>query len=107
MSVTLVDPPTGREWQQRLGDSYNDGLFPTLTWLSPLNRRQTFLRIADKQTNAPGSEWLVPREVISRAQLRIQPVVEEGCANVEYSFEVPDLRNWEVKDGMGFRISTR
>jgi hypothetical protein len=90
--VTLRDPATGREWKQGLGDAANFRSFPAFAWLSPLERRQTFLQIVDSDSSKPGDRWLVPRSVLDRSQMTIQPTIIEGCANVSYSFTVPNLQ---------------
>jgi hypothetical protein len=92
--VTLIDPETGREWRQGLGDSANFRMIPAMDWLSPLQRRQTFLQVVDNDTKLAGDRWLVPRHVLARSTIRIEPAVKAGCANVEYSFELPDIRKW-------------
>jgi hypothetical protein len=101
VAVTLVDPQTGREWRQRLGDSYTPHMVPAIHWLSPLNRRQTYLQIVEKESQLPGDRWLVPRSVLRRARIHIVPAVEEGCANVSYSFDVPNIREWQHSSGGG------
>jgi hypothetical protein len=88
---------TGREWRQRLGDSAAMSM-TTIAWLSPLNRRQTFLHTVQKESALPGDRWLVPREVLERSQIHIEPWTSEGCAQVNYAFDVPNLREWEVRD---------
>jgi hypothetical protein len=94
--VVLVDSQTGREWKwkHRLGDSYNVRPIPAMDWLSPLQRRQTFFHIVENESNRAGDRWLVPASVVPRSQIRIEPSVADGCANVAYSLEVPDLRPW-------------
>jgi hypothetical protein len=92
--VTLIDPETGREWRQGLGDSANFRMIPAMDWLSPLQRRQTFLQVVDNDTKLAGDRWLVPRHVLARSTIRIEPAVKAGCANVAYSFELPDIRKW-------------
>ena len=94
--VVLTDRQSGREWKQRLGDSRRFRPFPAIDWLSPLHRRQTSFRLVDAESNHPGSHWLVPASALTRSQLRIEPAIAEGCANVAYSFEVADLRQWVV-----------
>jgi hypothetical protein len=95
--VILVDPANKRDWKQGLGDSVS-GFMPKFTWLSPLERRQTFLHIAEQDSRLPGERGMVPRDVLKRAQIRIETAVPQGCANVDYSFEVRDLTRWQASD---------
>ena len=94
--VILAESGTAREWSQMLMDSARAQPVPALSWLSPLWRRQTSFPITEVEPTAPTSRWLVPRNALSRAQIRIQPVVHQGCSNVTYAFDVPDLRKWVV-----------
>lgn len=95
--VQLLDSETGRVWMHMLGDSANMPLIPAVNWLSPLRRRQAFFQVTEENSKLPGSEWLVPANAISRLTVRFQPAVQEGCNAVDYSFEVPDLRQWMLR----------
>ncbi len=95
--ITLLDTQTDRDRRQRLGDSFTGQVLPSITWLSPLQRRQTFYQIVDRVLPGSQDRWLVPREALGRAQVRIEPTVVEGCSVVDYSFEVPDVRAWIVR----------
>ncbi len=90
--VVLQDPATGREWKQALGDSGRVLPYPSLAWLSPLQRRQTFLRVVEHDSARSDDRWLVPRAVLERARVSIYPTVAEGCENVSYSFTVANLQ---------------
>jgi hypothetical protein len=103
LQVRMEDPETGREWRQRLGDSAAMAM-TTIAWLSPLNRRQTFLHTVQKESALPDDRWLVPREVLERSQIHIEPWTSEGCAQVNYAFDVPNLREWEVRDARFWQI---
>jgi hypothetical protein len=94
--VVLKDPQTGNERVQVLGDSYRGRAIPVLDWLSPIQRRQTFFHLVEADSGRPGDRWLVPASALPRSRLRIEPAVAEGCANVEYAFDVDDLRKWIV-----------
>ena len=53
--------------------------------------------MVEQELAIPGDRWLVPRHSLERSQIRIEPAVGEGCTNVAYSFEVPDIRTWVVQ----------
>ena len=88
--VTLLDPKTGREWTNGAASVYSSGVSPRITWLSPLNHRDTiFLLATEEQYQHMGSRWLVPQEVLATAQLEIVPEPLTGYAIVEY--ELPGI----------------
>jgi hypothetical protein len=99
--IRLRDPASGREWRQRLGDSLTDVRYPRQTWLSPLERRQTFFHIVPEEPVAPGSSWVVPRQALARAQLQMTGGRESGCAVVDYSLENVDLNRWRMQPPPG------
>jgi len=88
--VRLVEPVAGTEWNQRLGDSMPNLYYPTRTWLSPLDRRQTFFHITDMPNPQAGSRWLVPRDALPAARLVVFPERAGGCRALTY--EMADLR---------------
>jgi hypothetical protein len=88
--VTLLDPKTGREWRNGGGFASSYGVYPRITWLSPLNHRDTYFQLAtEEQYQHMGSRWLVPQEVLATAQLEIVPEPLTGYAIVEY--ELPGI----------------
>jgi hypothetical protein len=88
--VTLVDPNTGREWRNSIGYSGSSILYPSITWLSPLNHRVThFTLTTEEQYEHFGGQWRVPQEALATAQLEIVPEPVTGYAIVEY--ELPGI----------------
>ena len=81
--VRLWDPQSGREWNQFLGDSAPYSTGPRSTWLSVLDRRQTFFRLTD-HAEQPGSQWLVPRGILPSAKIGITPEIATGYRVVSY-----------------------
>jgi hypothetical protein len=96
--VRLVDPVTGRDWKVGLGEAASYQFMPSLVWLSPLNRRQAFLQIVDRETQLLGDRWLVPRPVFNRARIHIQPLTQLGCSTIRYGFDIANIRQWEVRE---------
>lgn len=92
--VIMKDPETGREWQQGLGDSGRVLPYPSFTWLSPVRRLQTFLRVVESDSGRPDDRWLVPRAMLDRARIFIHPTIAQGCKNVSYSFTVANLQEY-------------
>ena len=85
--VTLQHPDTRREWHQGLGDASTVVPYPRSTWLSPLNRRDTFFPLRSEDRDAPrGSQWMVPQTVLSTARLELVPEPVTGRAIVEYEW---------------------
>jgi hypothetical protein len=95
--VRLIDPNTRREWAGSLGDSVTPMPYPRLTWLSPINRRSTFFHLTTEDVSAhEGSRWLVPEEVVARAELEITPQLTIGCRLVNYEFSGVLLSRFQV-----------
>ena len=86
-SVVLRDMASGREWRERLNSSVTYSPGPRETWLSPLNRAQTFFRLAGGPATAPGSRWLVPRETLESARIAITPEIATGHALARFEFD--------------------
>lgn len=95
--VTLVDTQTGTAWNQILGDSMPHLPYPTRTWLSPIQRRQTFFHLVEGRPQGEGSKWLAPRGVLPSARVAFVPEEMTGCFVVSYAFK--DLRLSEFTIG--------
>jgi hypothetical protein len=93
--VRLWDPETGQDWQGHLGDSSTYFPGPRQDWLSPLNRRQKFFRLAT-DPSGPGSQWLVPRDVVPRARIAITPEETTGYSIMTYDLEDVRLSDYVV-----------
>ena len=64
--------------------------YPRITWLSPLNHKDTFFHLTDPETaGLQGSKWLVPQDVVANTQLEVSPERMEGCAVIGY--DLPDV----------------
>jgi hypothetical protein len=87
--LTLEGAP--REWVRTLGDSRTITTGPTVTWLSPLHRDQTFWHLASGPQGA-GDHWLVPRQLARAARLEITPQEVVGYAMAPYEFRDLQLR---------------
>jgi hypothetical protein len=88
--VKLVDPTTGQDWDDGLGAVGTWMAHPRSTWLSPLNRRDTFFHLTTEDVSRrEGSRWLVPRRAIGGARLALTPEHPTGCSIVTY--EMPDI----------------
>ncbi len=86
--VRLWQPKTGGEWKQHLGDSapYSPG--PRESFLSPLNRLQTFFHVVSNTPyNSPQNGWLVPREALENGKLAITPDVITGWATTHFELQ--------------------
>ena len=78
VKVRLVDLSTGRVWNQQLRDSMGFMSYPVRTWLSPLNRRQTFFHLVGEVRNEAEMSWLVPCSVLSSANVGFVPPREQA-----------------------------
>jgi hypothetical protein len=94
--VRLWHPDTGREWRQRLGDSAPNVAGPRGAWLSPLERRQTYFRLAINPQGS-GSQWEVPQSDVRTAKIAITPRIAMGSAVVHFQFDDVDLSAFAVK----------
>jgi hypothetical protein len=70
---------------------------PRLTWLSPVDRWQTSFQITDNPSNAPGSQWLIPRSALPNLEIVITPELITGYQIVDYRFPDLDLKDYVVK----------
>jgi hypothetical protein len=75
-----------------LGDGGNFLSYPALTWLSPLNRRQTFFHLREEL--GQDSTWLAPRMGISDAKVQLAPMELERCTIVSYELRDIVLREF-------------
>ncbi|HEY3836888.1 MAG TPA: hypothetical protein VGL72_09970 [Bryobacteraceae bacterium] len=92
--IRLWQPETGAEWKQHLGDSAPYASGPRETFLSPLNRLQTFFHlVSDPRDKSPGSRWLVPRDALANAKLAITPNAITAWATADL-----ELRNIRLRD---------
>jgi hypothetical protein len=93
--VTLLHPETGRNWRQGLGNASMAVGYPRNTWLSPLNRRNTFFQLTSEEDWVKGS-YLVPRETLSGAVLQVVPEPVTGRAIIEYEWSGVTLSKFVV-----------
>jgi len=87
--VSMVHPPSAREWRHRLADSTTFYDRPVVTWLSPLHRAQTVFHAVEKP-EGPGSQWQVPRDALTQAEIAVVAAWQTECMNLRY--ELRDLR---------------
>jgi hypothetical protein len=92
--IRLWQPETGAEWKHHLGDSAPYASGPRESWLSPLNRLQTFFHlVSDTRYNSPGNRWQVPREALANGKLAITPDIITAWATADL-----ELRNISLGD---------
>jgi hypothetical protein len=97
-TVRLWQADTGRDWSHHLGDSANYFSGPRQTWLSPLNRLQTFFQlVAESHTDLPGERWLVPRDALRNSKLAITPDFITGWSVVKFEMRDVNLRDYLLK----------
>lgn len=96
--VRLWQPETGGEWKQHLGDSAPNVSGPRETWLSPVNRLQTFFHVvADTREKLPGNRWLVPQGALANGKLAITPDAVTGWATADLEFRNVRLSDYVLK----------
>jgi hypothetical protein len=91
--LRLLDPVTGRDWREHLlrGSVYNlSG--PRDSWLSPLNRIDTYFHLTSQRVPQPplAIRYLIPYESLETDQLAITPYEVTGWAVVDFDF--PNIR---------------
>ena len=89
--VRLWDQASGTDWTAMLGDSGPVVPGPRYTWLSPLDRRQTFFQIAENP-HGEGGRWLVPLQAVGGAKIAITPELVLGRRIVRFDIRDVDLR---------------
>jgi len=82
--IALRDPVSGRQWNERLNSAMTYVPGPKETWLSPLNRAQTFFRIGG--TALPGDQWRVPQDMAERSLVEITPEIPAGRSMATFAF---------------------
>jgi hypothetical protein len=85
----LTDTSSNRHWDGRLGDAVSNVTYPRNTWLSPMNRGESFFHLTFQDANQPGSEWQVPAEVLDHCRIEIEPQPLTGKTVVAY--ELPNI----------------
>ena len=95
--VRLEDPASGRVWNQQLGDSMSNMVYPVRTWLSPLNRRQTFFHLIDESPTGAQTQWLVPRSLLSKAIVSFMPRHAVSCEIFKYQIQDVKLDNFVAR----------
>jgi hypothetical protein len=100
-TVVLRHPASGREWRAELGSFYGGfgmSYVPGAqrAWFSPLHRTQAFFRLNTHPHPAPGSDWMVPVEMLSSARVEITPRVHAGRTLVHFDFAGVDLATWLI-----------
>lgn len=89
--VRLSSPAAAQDWNQRLGDSAPGPPGPPGTWLSPLERRETYFYLTDRAVTRPS--YSVPRSALSGATLSFNFQKLTGRVIVDY-----ELQNLTTKD---------
>jgi hypothetical protein len=91
--VDFVEPGSGLRVRHGLGDSGTPALYPTGTWLSPVNRRNTFFHIVEGPLQID-DRWRVPRSALAGGKLEFAPQRSAGCSVVRIAFNSIDLRQY-------------
>jgi hypothetical protein len=84
--VRLTDISTDRHWDTGLGMSATNVSYPRYTWLSPMIRREGFFHFTRGDAVQPGSQWIVPRDVLGHYRVEIEPLLTTGTTVVAYQF---------------------
>jgi hypothetical protein len=96
IGVRLVNTETQRTWNHRLGDAGTHMGYPTWSWLSPIERKQTFFHVVPEAPDVQGAEWLVPSSMLEDATLQWMPETEQGCRVERWSVRNVDLARFTV-----------
>jgi hypothetical protein len=87
---TVADTATGRTWDNgSLGSSITNVLTPLSTWLSPLNRGESYFRVVPGEAGQPGERWLMPESTLHHFRIGFQTMTVIGKAVVDY--ELPGM----------------
>jgi hypothetical protein len=104
--VTLRHAASGREWVQHLNSSRTYRQGPDATWLSPLNRAQTFFHMTDSSESDPGSRWLLPVSFLPSSRLEITSEYITGRTLATFDFGEVSLASWYVRPRVPVRRPT-
>jgi len=97
--ATLAIPRIGREWQERLGgsyDKYNLILDPYVAWLSPLDRAKASFPVSDPRTRRDIYAMEVPLEYLDQAKIGVTPEIATGYTLVDFDFRDVSLPSYHV-----------
>jgi hypothetical protein len=94
--VRLLHQRSEKVWNQQLGSSWTSVRHPTVTWLSPLNRSQTFFHVAEEAWGKV-SRLVVPRDLLSQVEIELVAGERTGCAILRYEMEGLNLQEFEVE----------
>jgi hypothetical protein len=95
--VVVRDEHSGRAWEHRLGEAAFFVSYPVLTWLSPVDRRETYYPFGSAEQFSAGVTWIIPQDAIGhlRAEVGPRPVVSQ--ANTEFELTGVRLGEYVVK----------
>jgi hypothetical protein len=91
--VILHHPATRAVWNHRLADAMTVYNRPVTTWLSPLNREQTFFHTTDRP-RGDGSQWIVPEDAVRDSEISLVAAVQAGKAVLRFELKDLDLREF-------------
>ena len=96
--VTLTDSVTGRHWEGLMGGSRSFVTYPTLTWLSPVNRSEAYFQLSSRTPNGPGEQWLIPQSTLEHFRLEAETQRVVGTRVVGYELKGIDLSRYVARD---------
>ena len=83
--ANLVPAGGGAVWSHRLADASTVMRYLAVNMLSPMQREQTFFHFAS-WPRGPGSQWLVPGDVLPAATVEL--VAGERTGSMIFSYEI-------------------
>jgi hypothetical protein len=95
--IRMWQPKTGRDWTQFLGDAASMTPWPSLTWLSPVQRRQTYFQVMPERNDWPGTRRLVAAQDIPGARFEVTPTSITSVELVSVSASDIALEQFVVK----------
>jgi hypothetical protein len=105
-TVTVRHAASGRKWDEYLNSSRTYRRGPDATWLSPLNRAQTFFHMTDSSESDPGSRWLLPVSFLPSSRLEITSEYITGRTLATFDFGEVSLASWYVRPRVPVRRPT-
>jgi hypothetical protein len=95
--VRLVDTDTSREWTGGLGIVASISSYPRNTWLSPVDRRESFFQLTSRDTTQPGSQWQAPRTIVAHSRMEVLPHPVVGHVVASFKFTGIRLSDYVVQ----------
>jgi hypothetical protein len=95
--VILSDTNSAHTWEHRLGEAYSPGSYPAITWLSPVDRKETYFSVNAAQQFSAGAGWIIPGDVMGHYRVGVIPRPVISQTNTDFRLTGIRLGQYMVK----------